>query len=296
MHLNAHTVAQTVGEIGTISGICDDLPRGIIHHMRLYTGARGRHRGLHGRLDNRMHLHEPFGCRTHHCHAGDIAGIAIFAAANIHHHRITGLQQRLAGLMMGERAIAARTNDGKQRLHALPFEAGAHDLGHVQLGHAHLHLRPRRLHRHICGPRICLQHRIFIRILAHPQRTNGCGCELPRGTGQRILHKCCEIRAHRLVQDNRLRGLRTRCAQQILQGRIRAIVIGPKVKRQIGVLARAISFQRGHQKTGITLRDTQQQRPLVGVGAHAQKPRKMRAGAEHNKRHILSRHDRAKRL
>jgi len=209
MHLNAHTVAQTVGEIGTISGICDDLPRGIIHHMRLYTGARGRHRGLHGRLDNRMHLHEPVRCRTHHCHAGDIAGIAIFAAANIHHHRITGLQQRLAGLMMGERAIAARTNDGKQRLHALPFEAGAHDLGHVQLGHAHLHLRPRRLHRHICRPRICLQHRIFIRILAHPQRTNGCGCELPRGTGQRILHKCCEIRAHRLVQNNRLRGLRT---------------------------------------------------------------------------------------
>ena len=277
MHLGAKPMPRAMHEKVAIARIGNHAARGVIDHMGLHARSRRLHRGARCRVHDAVDFVKTFGCFAHDRHARDVRRIAPHRAADIHHHRVPRLQNGLARLVMGKRAVAARADDIEHRLRALIGETRAYDLGHLPFGHPDLHRAPGFLHGAVRAQRVLLQNRVFLGILAHPQRTDGAFGKLALGVQQPVLHQAGVVGPHAFIQRIGPCRRDPEVRQHALERGRRPLGIGPLIERQIRVLARAFRLKRGHQEPGILARDAEQQRTFIGMRGQTRQPFQMRA-------------------
>lgn len=137
--------------------------------------------------------------------------------------------------MMGEGAVRAAADDPEFRRRAFRPEVRPDDIGELGLGHSSPDGRKGRLHRAVGDARARLEPLVLALVLAQAQDADRIGRERVLGSRKRAEQQEREIRPHGFVERDPLRPGRPDIGQRRLERGVRAVLVGPGVKRDAGV-------------------------------------------------------------
>jgi len=112
VNFHAHAVAEAVAEIGTVTGVLDDLPGGGVHVVAGGAGLGGgdaRQLGLQHDVVDLLHL---LGDAAHGHGAGHVRAIALIDATEVHGHEVAVLDLPVGGHGVGHTAVGTAGHDG----------------------------------------------------------------------------------------------------------------------------------------------------------------------------------------
>ena len=168
-----------------------------------------------------------------------VAGVTVFATADIDDDGIPMLQLAAAGVVVRESAVGAGADNGEFRFGAIDFVLGMDGRGDLQLADAGFGGRIGGLHGPVVDQRIFLELGKLLGILAHAQRTERRIGELVRGARQPIEQQQSEIGTHGFVEHDVFGRTRSDICKGRIQCTAGTIGIVPGVHADIGMFAAA---------------------------------------------------------